>query len=356
MNNADNNAEVVGTPDPVPEGDAAEQSIPAGYDEEPGLDTEYLSDAGDRDANEADVIDQPTSSRPPTTTWALTADRYFCRAPPSRGDSCSTWHHRHVSTDLHVHRYGPEEPVRVLTIHGVTEHGQSWEYLAGYLPEVNIAAPDLLGHGRSSWAAPWSIDANVSALAALLKDQADGPVVVVGHSFGGAVALQLAAAHPDLVAALILLDPAIGLDGSRVREVVDAMVAFPDYTDPAEARMERAYGAWADVDPAVLDAELDEHLITLPNGRYSWRISLPAMVCYWSELARDAALPPPGIATTLVRAVRADPQYVSDELIAALRERLGADFALREFECGHMVPQAKPTEVATLIREQLKTP
>lgn len=180
-----------------------------------------------------------------------------------------------MSTDLHVHRYGPEEPVRVLTIHGVTEHGQSWEYLAGYLPEVNIAAPDLLGHGRSSWAAPWSIDANVSALAALLKDQADGPVVVVGHSFGGAVALQLAAAHPDLVAALILLDPAIGLDGSRVREVVDAMVAFPDYTDPAEARMERAYGAWADVDPAVLDAELDEHLITLPNGRYSWRISCP---------------------------------------------------------------------------------
>ncbi|ACC39814.1 lipase LipV [Mycobacterium marinum M] len=261
-----------------------------------------------------------------------------------------------MSTDLHVHRYGPEEPVRVLTIHGVTEHGQSWEYLAGYLPEVSIAAPDLLGHGRSSWAAPWSIDANVSALAALLKDQADGPVVVVGHSFGGAVALQLAAAHPDLVAALILLDPAIGLNGSRVREVVDAMVAFPDYTDPAEARMERAYGAWADVDPAVLDAELDEHLITLPNGRYSWRISLPAMVCYWSELARDAALPPPGIATTLVRAVRADPQYVSDELIAALRERLGADFALREFECGHMVPQAKPTEVATLIREQLKTP
>ncbi|RFZ12719.1 hypothetical protein VIMS_03114 [Mycobacterium marinum] len=58
MNNADNNADVVGTPDPVPEGDAAEQSIPAGFDEEPGLDTEYLSDAGDRDANEADVIDQ----------------------------------------------------------------------------------------------------------------------------------------------------------------------------------------------------------------------------------------------------------------------------------------------------------
>ncbi|BBX95213.1 lipase LipV [Mycobacterium lacus] len=255
-----------------------------------------------------------------------------------------------------MHRYGPSGPVQVLAIHGVTEHGQTWQQLAGHLPEITIAAPDLLGHGNSSWAAPWTIDANVSALAALVDDHADGPVMVVGHSFGGAVALQLAAARPDQVAALVLLDPAVGLDGTRVREVVDAMVAFPDYLDPAEARAEKADGAWADVDPSVLDAELDHHLIALPNGRYSWRISLPAMVCYWSELARDIVLPPPGTATTLVRAVRASPAYVSDELVTALHQRLGVAFELLDFECGHMVPQAKPTEVAALIRDRLETP
>ncbi|CAM4169342.1 Lipase 3 precursor [Mycobacterium basiliense] len=258
-----------------------------------------------------------------------------------------------MTPDLNVHAYGPAGPAQVLTIHGVTEHGQAWEFLSGHLPEVSIAAPDLLGHGRSSWAAPWSIDANVSALAAFLDHQSNGPVVVVGHSFGGAIALHLAARRPDLVGALILLDPAVGLDGARVREVVDAMVAFPDYPDPSEARAEKATGAWADVDPTVLDTELEEHLIELPNGRYGWRISLPAMVCYWSELARDIVLPPAGTRTTLVRAVHADPQYVSDELIAALRERLGTEFDLRDFECGHMVPQAKPTEVAALIRAHL---
>lgn len=137
----------------------------------------------------------------------------------------------------------------MLTIHGVTEHGRIWHRLAHHLPEIPIAAPDLLGHGRSPWAAPWTIDANVSALAALLDNQGDGPVVVVGHSFGGAVAMHLAAARPDQVAALVLLDPAVALDGSRVREVVDAMLASPDYLDPAEARAEKATGAWADVDP-----------------------------------------------------------------------------------------------------------
>ncbi|MGZ4583189.1 MAG: alpha/beta fold hydrolase [Mycobacterium sp.] len=250
---------------------------------------------------------------------------------------------------MRVHRYGPSGPVRVLAIHGLTGHGQRWEHLAGYLPGLAIAAPDVLGHGRSSWAAPWTIDANVSALAALLDEHADGRVLVVGHSFGGALAMHLAAARPDLVAALLLLDPAVGLDGGWMREIAEAMLSSPDYPDAEEARVEKATGSWADVDPALLDAEIDEHLVELPGGRYGWRVSLPAMMSYWSELAREIVLPPPGTATTLVRAKQTSPPYVSDELVAGLRERLGADFTLLDFDCNHMVPYAKPDEVAALV-------
>lgn len=267
--------------------------------------------------------------------------------------SATNWHDRAVS-NLHVHRYGPPGPVQVLAIHGLTGHGQRWERLAtDHLPDVPVAAPDLLGHARSSWAAPWTFDANVSALAKVLEERAAAPAVVVGHSFGGAVALHLAAAHPERVAALVLLDPAIGLDGGWMREIAEAMLASPDYPDAAEARAEKATGAWADVDPAVLDAELDEHLVALPGGRYGWRVSLPAMMSYWSELARPVMLPPKGIQTTLVRAAWTSPPYVGDELIAGLRERLGADLTLLEFDCEHMVAHAKPAEVAALIRERI---
>jgi lipase len=259
-----------------------------------------------------------------------------------------------VTADLHVHRYGPPGPVRILAIHGLTGHGQRWRHLAGYMPEIAIAAPDLLGHGRSSWEAPWTIDANVSALAALLDDEADAPVLLVGHSFGGALAMHLAAARPDQVAALLLLDPAVGLDGAWMRDIADAMFSSPDYPDTGEARMEKATGSWADVDPALLDAELDEHLVELPSGRYGWRVSLPAMMSYWSELARDVVLPRAGTATMLVRAKRTTPPYVGDRLITGLRERLGSDFALLDFECNHMVPYAKPAEVAALVREHLE--
>jgi lipase len=74
-----------------------------------------------------------------------------------------------VTADLHVYRYGPDEPIRVLAIHGLTGHGKRWETLATRcLADVAVATPDLIGPGRSSWDAPWTIDA---------ADGARGPVV-----------------------------------------------------------------------------------------------------------------------------------------------------------------------------------
>ena len=251
---------------------------------------------------------------------------------------------------LHVHRYGPDESPRVLLLHGLTGHGRRWKTLAErHLPDVSMLAPDLLGHGYSSWSAPWTLDANVEALAALL----DQPTLVVGHSFGGAVALNLAAAHPELVGGLILLDPAVGLDGAWMREIADAMFASPDYSDRAEARAEKAHGSWGEVEPAELDRDVDEHLVALPDGRFGWRISIPAMLSYWSELARPVLLPNNHTPTVLVRATRTRPPYATRDLIHTLTTHLGDKLTLLDWDCDHMVAQAKPADTAKLILEQL---
>lgn len=255
---------------------------------------------------------------------------------------------------LSVRRFGPQEPPRILAIHGLTGHGQRWETLAiRHLPEYAILAPDLIGHGRSSWAAPWTIDANVRALGELLESDADGPVWVVAHSFGAAVALSLAAARPHLVAGLILLDPAIGLDGAWMRDIADAMLASPDFADRAEARADKTSGSWGEVDEVELERELDEHLITLPNGRVGWRIGLPAIMSYWSELARPIALPPKGTPTTVMRATKTNPPYVTADLIETLTAQLGSDFRLVDVDCDHMVPQSRPVDTAALIRDMV---
>jgi lipase len=152
---------------------------------------------------------------------------------------------------------------------------------------------------------------------------------------------------------VVLLDPATGLDGEWMREIADSMLASPDYTDRAEARAEKSNGSWADVDDTQLDDELDEHLIELPNGRVGWRISVPAMMSYWSELARPNSLPHSGTPTIVVRALRTSPPYVTSALLNGLRERLGDDLELVDLDCDHMVPQAKPEETGAVVRRML---
>ena len=152
--------------------------------------------------------------------------------------------------------------------------------------------------------------------------------------------------------ALVLLDPAVGLDGGWMRDIADDMFASPDYTDREEARAEKVNGSWGEVDPEELDRELDEHWSTCRAGARGWRISIPAMMSYWSELARPIPLPRNGIPMTLVRATKTDPPYVTDELLAGLAGDR-PDFTLLEFDCNHMVPLARPGDTAVVIREQL---
>ncbi len=259
-----------------------------------------------------------------------------------------------MTAELYLHRFGPTGPAKVLLLHGLTGHGKRWRSFAeGHLADVAALAPDLIGHGRSSYDAPWTFDANVAALATLIENEADGPVVVVGHSFGGATALHLAAQCPDLVSGLVLLDPAIGLDGWWMSQVSESMLNSPYYTSRDEARVEKATGSWSDVPESDLDEDLDEHLMELARERWGWRISIPAMMSYWSELARDIVLPHRGTPTTLVRALQSDPPYVGPELIDSLAMQLGTGFRLVDLDCKHMVFLPKPVETAALIRDML---
>ncbi|MFC9787785.1 alpha/beta fold hydrolase [Rhodococcus sp. NPDC127528] len=259
-----------------------------------------------------------------------------------------------VVADLETHRYGPVDGPPVLALHGMTGHGQRWRHLAdGFLPQVRMLAPDLRGHGRSTWAPPWSIDSQVDDLVELLESEATAPVVLVGHSYGGTIALHLAARAPELVRGLLLLDPAVAIDPTKLLEIADLTVRYPDYTDAAEARSEKVHGAWADVPDEILDAEIAEHLIDVEGGRVGWRYAVPAVVASWGELARPIVVPRADLPTVLVQAMRVQPPYVSAELRGALAERLGDLFTVVEMDVDHMVAQSRPAEIAALIEKLL---
>jgi len=70
----------------------------------------------------------------------------------------------------------------------------------------DVIAPDLLGHGESAKpVGDYSLGAFASGLRDFLAVLDVGSVTIVGHSFGGGVAMQLAYQHPELVDRLVLV-------------------------------------------------------------------------------------------------------------------------------------------------------
>ncbi|MDX6199577.1 MAG: hypothetical protein QOJ79_2728 [Actinomycetota bacterium] len=93
---------------------------------------------------------------------------------------------------------GPGTPV--LLLHGVPETSSVWRDVAPALATGRrVLAPDLPGLGGSSYAGPFDVPSLVTQLAALIESEAAGAVDVVGHDWGGVLALALAGQRPELV-------------------------------------------------------------------------------------------------------------------------------------------------------------
>lgn len=109
---------------------------------------------------------------------------------------------------LHVNSSGQGPTVVMLHSGGMS--GRQWRKLAQVLSDrYLVVLPDFLGSGSNP---PWPADQNfdfhqdVAEVDALLKSL-PGPYHLVGHSYGGLVALTVARAHSDTIASLSLYDP-----------------------------------------------------------------------------------------------------------------------------------------------------
>ena len=104
---------------------------------------------------------------------------------------------------------------RIACLHSSTASGNQWRSLQELMAaRWEVLAPDLHGHGRSPDFAPSTrsaLHADAAAVAVLTGIDSQG-VHLVGHSYGAAVALQIALRHPQQVRSLTLYEPvAFGL-------------------------------------------------------------------------------------------------------------------------------------------------
>jgi lipase len=235
---------------------------------------------------------------------------------------------------LYVHEWGAPEAPRVVCLHGVTSHGRHFARLAAALPEFHVVAPDLLGHGLSPYEPPWSIDDHLEAIVETVGIEAG---MLVGHSFGGRLAFELAARHPELAARLVLLDPAL---------LIPPYVAL---VAAENARKDRAYVSFEEgierrfeesqlhrTPRELLVEELAVHLVLDDDGRHRYRYCQSAVVAAYGEMASE---PPPfesvRIPTLLVLGERSYVPY--DHLLEAHQSALGDLLDVRVLPGGHTV-------------------
>jgi lipase len=229
---------------------------------------------------------------------------------------------------LHRHEWGDEALPTLLCLHGVQAHGARFRRLAEerLAARFHVVAPDLRGHGRSSWDPPWSLaahDADVEELAEELS-----PAVVLGHSFGGRLVLELAARRPELVPRAILLDPAVRVPCALAAAYAAEEAARRPFASRAAALEARAAAA-PRAPREFLQEELDAHLTEELRFRYS---TLAAATIF-GELAADPPEPPRG-PTLLVVAETTD--ITTPEAIDRLRDTV-EELTVANVPGGHLV-------------------
>lgn len=114
----------------------------------------------------------------------------------------------HVSTHLKAKK----PRATLLFIHGLGNSGAAWNEVIERLDTepISIISIDLLGFGQSpkpEWAIYSAKTQARSVIATLVKLRLRQPVVIIGHSLGALVAVEIARRYPLLVKALVLYGP-----------------------------------------------------------------------------------------------------------------------------------------------------
>jgi pimeloyl-ACP methyl ester carboxylesterase len=246
-----------------------------------------------------------------------------------------------------------QSPPRIVFLHGGGQNAHTWDTVIVGLGEPALAV-DLPGHGHSGWRTDgdYSPQHNAAALAPVLREFASTADLVVGMSLGGLTAIRLAAAAPDLVRQLVLIDvtPSALQRHAELTAEQQGTVAlmhgereFPSF----QAMLDLTIAAAPHREVKALRRGVFHNSRRLDNGNWTWRYdairTVPDFAGLWDDVDR---LPAP---ITLVRGGSSG--FVTDEDAAELARRATNFRTAHVVEnSGHSVQSDQPRALIDILR------
>ena len=207
----------------------------------------------------------------------------------------------------HPETGGAHGSTPVLLLHGVPETSSCWRDVAPALAAGRrVLAPDLPGLGGSAYTGPYDVASLVEQLSALVDVEVPGGRIdVVGHDWGGSLALALAGARPGLVRRLVVAN-------APFRKVPLRALHIPFFALPAAPELLFRLGGRRVVDAMLRlgwrsPTPLDEERCAEYAAAYTTRAGVTAMLSYYRAVAR------PRIAAALRRRHRSGTPRVRAE-------------------------------------------
>lgn len=265
---------------------------------------------------------------------------------------------------LHYARAGDRDGPAVLLIHGWPQTWYEWRHVAPLLDDFDVVMPDLRGLGDSSIPAD-GYDKRTLArdLEALITDELHSDrVIVVGHDWGGVVAVHLAWLLRDRAAALAVIDvtipeppgdgPAMDQGGRRWHH---AFHRAPDgLAEAMIAGHEGEYYGWFyrnfGVRPDIhSDADVAEYLASYRDPRRT-RAGLELYRAFAQDQADAKAIRDDPLAMPVLALGGGSSFGRGDEPRRSL-ERFATDVeGWTIADCGHWIPEEQPAAVADAVR------
>jgi pimeloyl-ACP methyl ester carboxylesterase len=191
---------------------------------------------------------------------------------------------------VHYLEWGTVRAANVVCLHGGGQTAYMYEELgAALVPKYHVLAPDLPNHGDSD---PVDEDGagDRYALAATVPPLFDAfgiaPAVVVGASIGGITAITFAAARPELVAGIVLIDIGHRLEEEGVHRIIEFLSAHESFASLEEAAAEIA--RYLPQRKEVRPESLTRNLRQRADGRWIWKHGMGRR---WREEGGPEAMP-----------------------------------------------------------------